>query len=183
VVLNCTLAGSARILILRAGSNAPSPSPSGSRVRTSAINVRFIPCGFGWKRKRLRRVRRGRWMPGRHSRIYSRNSPCGADTLVRVLLINLTHKMLPVGLCRRNLTNPRISNERRAGEDAQRSFKDSRSVRATPDLGLLSWPQQNFTDKRLRSLRHQHRHYVRYIFRAQHLCRILPCVWTQFGVY
>jgi hypothetical protein len=72
--LNFTPAGSVPISILRAASNALNRFLSGSRVRTSAINVRFIPCGFGWKRKHQPRVRRGRWMPERHSRICSRSS-------------------------------------------------------------------------------------------------------------
>ena len=71
---NFTPAGSARISTPRAGSNARNLSPSGSPVRTSAINVRFIRCGFEWRRKPQRRVRRGRWMHGRHSRISSRSS-------------------------------------------------------------------------------------------------------------
>jgi hypothetical protein len=58
--------------------------PSGLRGRTSAINVPFIPCGFGWKRKPLRRAQRSQWMRERPSRIFSRSRPCGADTPVRV---------------------------------------------------------------------------------------------------
>jgi len=70
---NCTPVGSVRISILQAGLSARSPSRSGSRVKTSAINVRFIPCGFGWKRKLRRRVRRVPRMLARHSRICSRS--------------------------------------------------------------------------------------------------------------
>ena len=72
---NSIPADNARISILRAGSNVRSLFPSGSPVRMSGINVRFIPCGFGWKRKLLRRVRRGRWMLGPRSRISSRSKP------------------------------------------------------------------------------------------------------------
>jgi len=72
---NSIPAGNARISILRAGSNARSLFPSGSHVRTSAINVSFIPCGFGWKRKLPRRLRRGLRMRGRRSRISSRSKP------------------------------------------------------------------------------------------------------------
>jgi hypothetical protein len=70
---NSTPADSARISILRAASNARSLFPSGWRVRTSAISVRFIPCGFEWRRKLRHLVRLGRWIPGRRSRISSRS--------------------------------------------------------------------------------------------------------------
>ena len=83
---NSTPADSAPISILRAVSNARSLSPSGSRARTSAINVRFIPRGFEWKRKRRRRVRRDRWMHERRLRISSRSRIRVARTLSSAFL-------------------------------------------------------------------------------------------------
>src|SRR5579872_3148942 len=50
-------------------------------------------------------------------------------------------------------------------------------------LRLLSWPQQNFTHERLRSLRHQHGHRVRHVIRLEHLVGIFACVRTKLGVY
>jgi hypothetical protein len=43
---NSTPAGNVHTLTPRAGSNARNLSPKESRVRTSAISARFIPCGF-----------------------------------------------------------------------------------------------------------------------------------------
>jgi len=58
-----------------------------------------------------------------------------------------------------------------------------RSVRATRGLGLLGWAQQNLANKRLRGLRCQHGHDVRYVFRLQHLRGIFSGMRAQFGVH
>jgi hypothetical protein len=82
---NSTPASNAHTSILPRDLSAPNPFRTAFHAKMHAIHARSIRSVCAWKSRLPRRVRLVPPMPGKHSKICSRNNPslCGADTLVR----------------------------------------------------------------------------------------------------